>query len=146
MITHATRLPQVAMRPLGTPFSFLNRKNLRTPIQRNLLLLGGETESSLLIASCIARPLDRFLGACLSFYGWALYFGEMPAGVSDGYWTNVCIRCGSGVAMERLEFDLKLVRRHPFFATYRCPVCDTVNFFTEDRMYRRFSETEGPAW
>jgi SAM-dependent methyltransferase len=139
MIASATTLRHAAVRPPGASLSFLNRHNHRRRPPRRLLLLGGGIETTLLLASYCFRLVDRFLGTRLSFYGWVLYFGSMPAGILEDYWTNVCIRCGSGVSSDRLAHDLKLVRRLLFVSTYRCPVCGALNLFTEDRHYRRFS-------
>ena len=73
-IEQSTALPHYGTRTLCTSFSFLNRKLHRTP--RRLLLLGGGTQTSLLLGTYILRLMDRFLGTRLIVYGWALYFGE----------------------------------------------------------------------
>ena len=91
----------------------------------------GDRDFSLFLATYILRLLDRFLGTRLSFYGWALYFGNAPDRIDDGCWTNVCIRCGSGHPSDRLLCVL------PFLPAYRCPACGTLNLFTDDKHYRR---------
>ena len=131
IVERTTRLKHVATRPLCTSFSFLNRMNRRARPPRRLWLLGGGTETSLFFATYILRLLDRFLGTRLSFYGWALYFGNAPDRIDDGCWTNVCIRCGSGHPSDRL---LRVLR---FLPAYRCPACGTLNLFTDDKHYRR---------
>ena len=133
-IERATRLKHVATRPLCTSFSFLNRNNRRSRWPRRLWLLGGGTETSLFLATYVFRLLDRFLGTRLSFYGWALYFGNAPDRLDSGCWTNVCIRCGSGHPSDRL---LRVLR---FLPAYRCPACGTLNLFTDDRHYRRLGK------
>jgi len=141
MIERTTKLKHVATRPLCSSFSFLNRNNCRTRPPRRLWLLGGGTETSLLFATYILRLLDRFLGTRLSFYGWDLYFGNPPAHIDSGCWTNVCIRCGSGHPSDRLLCGHKLVRLLSFLPAYRCPACGTLNLFTDDKHYRRLGKT-----
>ena len=136
MIERATRLKHVATRPLCTSFSFLNQNNRRTRPPRRLWLLGGGTETSLFFATYIFRLLDRCLGTRLSFYGWALYFGNPPAPIDSGCWTNVCIRCGSGHPSDRLLCSRKFVRLLPFLPAYQCPACGTLNLFTDDKHYQ----------
>ena len=141
LIERTTELRHVATRPLCTSFSFLNRNNCRTRPPRRLWLLGGGTETSLFFATYIFRLSDRFLGTRLSFYGWALYFGNAPTYLDSACWTNVCIRCGSGHPSDGLLRGDKLVRVLPFLAAYRCPACGTMNLFTEDKHYRHFGRT-----
>jgi SAM-dependent methyltransferase len=135
IIERTTKLKHVATRPLCTSFSFLNRKNRRTRPPRRLWLVGGGTEISLFLATYILRLLDRFLGTRLSFYGWALYFGNAPDRLDSGCWTNVCIRCGSGHPSDRLLCVLR------FLPAYRCPACGTLNLFTDDKHYWRLGKT-----
>jgi phage FluMu protein Com len=44
----------------------------------------------------------------------------------------VCVRCGSGHASEWLA-SIGLVRRAMWVRYYRCPRCDAMNYFTDDR-------------
>jgi SAM-dependent methyltransferase len=127
-IETATALPHLGTRTLCTSFSFLNRKLIRARIPGKLLLLGGGTQTSLLMATYTLRLLDRFLGTRLIVYGWALYFGKAPE--SSETWTNVCILCGSGQDSSSLVVFRKLLL--PF---YRCPQCGTLNLFTRDEHY-----------
>jgi SAM-dependent methyltransferase len=127
-IETAIALPHLGTRTLCASFSFLNRKLIRTRIPGKLLLLGGGTQTSLLIATYALRLLDRFLGTRLIVYGWALYFGKSPE--TSETWTNVCILCGSGQDSKSLRVFRKLLL--PF---YRCPQCGTLNLFTRDEYY-----------
>lgn len=128
-IQRATGLRHTATRTLCTSLSFLNRRNHRTRAPRRLLLLGGGTQTSLLLLTYLFRLLDRFLGTRLSVYGWALYFGNSEAIVDRNAWTNVCILCGAGHPSDQLRVIF----------TYRCPDCGTLNLFTNDRHYRHFN-------
>ena len=116
-IARATGLPHVATRTLRASFSYLNRKNRRTPPPRKLYLLGCGTETSLLALNALVRLSDRWLGTRLSIYGWAFYCGTIKTEIDRTTWTDVCIRCGSG---------------HPPSAAagrlfYRCPQCGAPN-------------------
>jgi hypothetical protein len=130
-IETATALPHCGTRTLCTSFSFLNRKLHRTP--RRLLLLGGGTQTSLLLGTYFLRLMDRFFGTRLIVYGWALYFGEGTESIERATWTNVCILCGAGHGSSWLLDEKRVFRRLlPF---YRCPQCGTLNLFTRDEHY-----------
>jgi SAM-dependent methyltransferase len=137
-VAHATGLAHVATRTLCTSFSFLNRRNRRTRGPRRLLLLGGGTQTSLLLASYFLRQFDRWLGTRSTVYGWAFYFGNVDSRLVDQQaWTNVCIRCGAGHRSDWLR-DQNLVERLVGLQSYWCPCCETRNMFTEDGEYRHF--------
>ncbi len=131
-IESATHLRHIATRTLLTSLSYLNRKNFRERSPRRLLLMGNGSEISLHLFTYFARLSDRLFGTRLRVYGWALYFGSVPAPVDTGVWTNVCIRCGSGAPSEWLH-HLKVVHRRFLLPVYRCPSCGTTNLFTDDR-------------
>jgi len=137
IIQRATHLGHVGTRTLCTSLSYLNRRNLRTPSPKRLLLAGGGSEISLYLFSYFARLSDRVFGTRLSVYGWMLYFGNLTAPVGAEAWNNVCILCGSGAPSEWLR-HLNLVRKRFFLPVYRCPSCGTINLFSDDRHYRHF--------
>jgi SAM-dependent methyltransferase len=146
-IERATGLRHVATRTLCSSLSFLNRRNCRTRPPRRLLLLGGGTEASLLLLTYFFRMLDRLLGTRTSVYGWALYFGSVTPALNGGVWTNVCIRCGAGHPSQWLLDQRRVLRHLPLAPpVYRCPRCQAVNVFTDDRDYSRLAEacTEPP--
>jgi SAM-dependent methyltransferase len=137
-IEAATALPHRGTRTLCTSFSFLNRKLRRTRAPRRLLLLGGGTQTSLLVATYVLRLIDRIFKTRLIVYGWALYFGEAPEDSSGETWTNVCILCGSGQSSSSLIQEKRVFRKMllPF---YRCSQCGTLNLFTRDEHYSHLS-------
>lgn len=126
LIEGHTRMRFVAGRTLRTSLAILNRKNQSGRIQRKLLLLGGGSETLLVLWSAIARFLDRRLSTRLSVYGWALYFGEIGEEVDRGTWSNVCVRCGAGYSSAWLE-NTGRAR-----SGYTCPGCGAWNIFTRD--------------
>lgn len=141
-IETATGLPHRGTRTLCTSFSFLNRKLRRTRAPRRLLLIGGGTQTSLLLGTYLLRRIDRLFKTRLIVYGWALYFGQAPEDSSAGAWTNVCILCGSGQASVWLLREKRVFRR--LLPCYRCAQCGTLNLFTRDEDYSHLNEK--PAW
>lgn len=139
-IEHATHLPHVETRTLFASLSFLNRRTFRIRRPKRYLLVGNGTEISLHLFTYFARLSDRLFGTRLGVYGWALYFGTFPVPIETGVWSNVCVRCGSGAQSEWLR-RMNLVRRRFFLRVYRCPSCGAANVLSEDRHYRRLSET-----
>jgi SAM-dependent methyltransferase len=134
-IERATGLKHTATRTLCTSLSFLNRRNRRTRAPRRLLLLGGGTQTSLLLLTHAFRLLDRLFGTRLSVYGWALYFGNIQATIDQNAWTNVCILCGAGHPSDRLLREQMVVPQY-IVSVYRCPNCRTLNLFTDDNFYQ----------
>jgi SAM-dependent methyltransferase len=121
-IEEATGLRHAATRTLCTSFSYLNRKNRRAAPPKKLYLLGGGTEISLHLFNAVFRLSDRWLNTRLSVYGWALYFGNIDAGIDKTTWRNVCIRCGSGHPRSALAGRL----------AYRCPTCGAANLISAE--------------
>jgi SAM-dependent methyltransferase len=131
LVSEATGLKHAGTRTLCTSLSFLNRKNMTSRAPRKLVLFCYGNEDFLRLLTFVFRKIDRLLGWRSSVYGWAFYFGDMPAPDADA-WSNVCIRCGSGHRSARLK-DSGSVRKRRFLpATYMCPQCKTKNFFTDD--------------
>jgi SAM-dependent methyltransferase len=128
-IQERTGLPHVATRTLCSSLSFLNRRMTAHPLPRRALLLGGGTETSLFWFGLLSRFLDRQVHTRFSVYGWAFYFGNVPAASIDlTTWRNVCLRCGSGHPASSLTVG-KFLR---FLRVYQCPECGAVNPFTAD--------------
>ena len=139
-IERATHLPHVQTRTLFASLSFLNSRTFRIRRPKRYLLVGRGTEISLHLFTWFARLSDRLCGTRLGVYGWALYFGTFPVPVDTEVWSNVCVRCGSGAQSEWLR-RMHLVRRRLFLEIYSCPSCGATNLLSEDRHFRRFSET-----
>ena len=131
LIEGRTRMRFVGGRTLRTSLSILNRKNQSGHIQRKQLLLGGGSETLLVIWNAISRLVDRWIGTRLSVYGWALYFGEIGEEVDRATWSNVCARCGAGYSSAWLE-NTGRVRRRWLIRGYTCPMCGAWNIFTRD--------------
>lgn len=138
-IERATALPHRGTRTLCTSFSILNRKVRRTRAPRRLLLLGGGTQTSLLLGTYILRLADRFFETRLIVYGWAFYFGEATENMDAAPWTNVCILCGAGHASSWLLHENRVFRKL-FLSLYRCPACGALNLFTRDENYPHLSQ------
>jgi hypothetical protein len=132
LIEGPTRLRFAGGRTLRTSLAILNRKNQGGRIQRKLLLLGGGSETLLVLWSAISRIVDRLLGTRLSVYGWALYFGELGEAVDRGTWSNVCARCGAGYSSAWLENTGRVRRGRWLVRGYACPACGAWNIFTHD--------------
>lgn len=127
-----THLRFAGGRLLMTSFAFLNRRNWPGPLRKKLLVLGAGSEGVLRLWSAVSRWLDRWFHIRLTFYGWALYFGNLQAEVEPGPWSNVCVRCGSGASSAWLE-SCGRVHRNPWLIRgYACPGCGAWNIFTLD--------------
>ena len=126
-ISQATGLPHRATRVLCSSLSFLNRRNSPRPIPRRLILLGAGYEWSLRLYVRLSRRLDRCLGTRLSVYGWAFYFGNVPANISTEPAKNVCIRCGSGTPCSEVAHHIRQNAFH--VSSYLCPRCGARNPF-----------------
>lgn len=116
-----------AAKLLCTSLSFANRNNIPGRRQKKLLLLAGGNESALRYFTFFLRLADRWFRLRSSIYGWAYYFGDLAAAPDLETWTNVCIRCGSAHPAASLHTNGGWAIRR-----YRCPVCQTVNFYTSD--------------
>jgi hypothetical protein len=78
-----------------------------------------------------SRRIDRVFNLRTSIYGWAFYFGAVPAPIDSEAMANVCIRCGQGIAKSTLEGDGN-VRATVFgVRVYACPACEAVNPFVD---------------
>jgi len=137
-VEHATGLHLVTTRKLCSSFSFLNRANRRSPAPMRLLLLGGGTQISLLLWNGFLKLIDYLFQSRLSIYGWALFFGHIEEKFDSDAWTNVCVLCGAGHSSDWLT-ESKLVQQK-LLSFYRCPNCETLNLFTDDKHYRHFNE------
>jgi SAM-dependent methyltransferase len=130
-IERATGLRHVGTRVLCSSLSFLNRRNSHSPRPRRLILLGAGYEWSLLLYTWLSRRIDRLLNQRTSVYGWAFYFGENLAPDTET-WSNVCVMCGSGHPSSSLRTGGRVIHHRFLPAVYRCPQCNTRNFFTDD--------------
>jgi SAM-dependent methyltransferase len=129
LVSEKTGLPHVGTRVLCTSLSFLNRANIPGRPQRLLVLFGNGSERFLRLLTYAFRRMDRVFQSRTCVYGWACYFGP-GLKIETGTWTNVCVRCGSAHASERLLQE-GFVRRHAFL----CPQCGARNYFTDDAEY-----------
>lgn len=124
-IERATGLRHRSTQPLWSSLSFLNRRRAPRPLPRRLWLLGGGGEWSLFLYVWLSRRIDRWFGTRTGIYGWAFTFGAAPAPRDPEGWPNVCLRCGSGCAVNELSPS----RTFPGMDTYRCPHCGAQNPF-----------------
>ena len=129
LVSEKTGLPHAGTRVLCTSLSFLNRANIPGRPQKLLLLFGNGSERLLRLLTYTFRWIDRVFRTRSCVYGWACYFGS-GLKIETGTWTNVCVRCGSAHASERLRKEGRVRRR-----AFLCPRCGTKNYFTEDRDY-----------
>jgi len=130
IVTRGTGLEFRGRRTLFTSLSFLHPANRGEKRNRRFLVLLGAGERALRVATRLFRAVDRRLGTRTAIYGWAFYFGFLPENAPLAPWSNVCVRCGAGHPSRQL---LPLVRG--LFREYRCPVCNTRNYYTEDAPY-----------
>jgi SAM-dependent methyltransferase len=128
-IAQATGLPHVGTRVLCTSFSFLNSKTWVAPPPKRVYLLGGGNERWLILWNHLFRLCDFILRTELAVYGWALFFGSIPASIDTEPWINVCVRCGSGHQTTALVGQGRVAREFGLFRTYRCPQCGAANLF-----------------
>lgn len=138
-IRRSTAMRHVGSRTLCTSLSFLNRRNCRSRLPRRAVLVGGGTQFSLALPTYFFRLLDRLVHTRTSVYGWALYFGSVELTAAKAVWKNVCIRRGSGHPSAWLKC-CHLVRRFLCLRLYRCPICRTLNLFTDDEHYRHLAD------
>jgi hypothetical protein len=134
MLADVTGLRHAATRVLCTSLSFLNRRNIRSRPPRKLLLFLNGRESFVRALTYALRCLDRWFHLRASVYGWAFFFGE-PLDPDITTWSNVCVRCGSGIASSLLESTDRVMRRTVLPDVYLCPNCGARNFFTDDRAF-----------
>lgn len=131
-ITAATRLTLSGSRMLYSSFEFLNRYYFKPGTGWRLFVVGNGSRRSIMLLSYVTRLIDRLFGTRMSVYGWALYFGDLSEPVESTPWSNVCVGCGSGFSAAWLR-AMKLVRRRFLVCRfYRCPICNSGNFFTLD--------------
>jgi SAM-dependent methyltransferase len=131
-IESRTGLRHTATRVLYTSLSFLNAKNFTAPPPRRMLLLGGGSERAVFLLNYLLRKIGRLGWQRADVYGWALYFGQIGAPVSETAWRNVCLRCGSGHPSAALESERAVRRRFGVLVVYRCPGCGAANPYTPD--------------
>jgi SAM-dependent methyltransferase len=136
LFTGATGLRHVGTRVLHTSLSFLNRRNLASRPPRKLWLFANGNENLVRALTYALRRLDHWFHLRASVYGWALFFGDGLAPRVDA-WSNVCVRCGSGVPSSLL----KVRRRRLLPDVYACPCCATANYFTDDSEFSGLSKT-----
>ncbi len=126
MVERSTHLKCRATRILCSSLSFLNRRNAPLPPPKRLFLLGGGTDTSLLLYSWLSRRMDRWFGFRTSIYGWAFYFGHVKMPIDTATHRNVCILCGSGFSARFLDL------RGYLLPLYKCPECGANNVFSLD--------------
>jgi SAM-dependent methyltransferase len=115
-------------RTLCASLTFLNR-NARHPGAGQLRIPFRLPERLLLYFTWLLRSADRRIGARLTIYGWALYFGNLQVHVDPAVRTNICIRCGQAHPSVWL-LSLGVVRqRRCLFDRYNCPGCGARNIF-----------------
>ena len=132
LIERGAGLKHQGTRFLCSSFSILNARNLGPRrLGRVVRFLGGN-EGLLAFITLILRRADRLLRTSASFYGWALYFGDLRLEVDEGPWTNVCVRCGAGHPSDWLE-SIGQVETGWLLRSYDCPTCGARNFFTSDK-------------
>ncbi len=136
LIGASTGLHLAVTRVLCTSLSFLNRRNITGRPPRKLWLFANGRESVLRALVYWLRILDRWFGWRTSVYGWAYYFGDNLEPVDSATASNVCIRCGSASPSPFLEIAGRVLHRRFRPPVYRCPVCDTRNYFTSDACLR----------
>jgi hypothetical protein len=140
MFTKATGLKHAGTRVLCTSLSFLNRRNMVARPPRKLLVLGNGNERVVRALTYVLRCFDRWFHRRASVYGWAFFFG-CPLAPDIGVWSNVCVRCGSGVPSVLLTSGGRVTRRRILPDLYACPRCGTRNFFTEDSDFGYLAQT-----
>jgi SAM-dependent methyltransferase len=115
-------------RTLCASLTFLN-SSARNPGTGQLRIPFRLPERLLLYLTWLLRAADRRLGARLTIYGWALYFGNLQERVDPTLRTNICIRCGQAHPSDWL-LSLGAVRqRRWLFDHYKCPGCGARNIF-----------------
>ena len=130
MFTEATGLRHAGTRVLCTSLSFLNRKNIPARPPRKLLLFGNGNEAFVRALTYLLRRIDRHFRRRASVYGWAFFFGDSFT-PDLAVWSNVCVRCGSGIS----PAGLPVTKRRFLPDVYQCPRCGTSNYFTDDRAF-----------
>jgi len=133
LIVRETGLPHRGTRTLFSSLAFIHPDN-RGHCGRLIILLGAR-EGAIRWFTWFCRVSDRILGTRLAVYGWALYFGEIPAPLDLEPWSNVCIRCGAARPFTVLSASGDF-RQGPFVSRYRCPDCGTWNLCTRDEPFR----------
>jgi hypothetical protein len=134
MFTEATGLEIAGTRVLCTSLSFLNRRNMSRPPRKLLLFCNGD-ERFVRALTYVLRCVDRRFHRRTSVYGWAFFFG-CPLAPDVEVWSNVCVKCGSGVSSSLLRSEGRVTRRRFLPDVYACPQCGTRNFFTDDYAFR----------
>jgi SAM-dependent methyltransferase len=138
MICEATGFKLAGTRVLCTSLSFLNRRNMRSKPPRRLLLFGNGNETLVRCLTWLLRAFDRVFHRRASVYGWAYYFGCSLA-PDVGTWSNVCVRCGAGVASGLLRSAGRVQNRRWLPNLYKCPACEALNYFTDDEDFKYLS-------
>ncbi len=134
----ATGLRALAVRPLLTSLSFLDRRNGRSRIPRKAVLVGSGHAFALHAINFLLRTLDSLVHTRTALYGWAIYLGNLRERVETEPWANVCIRCGSGHPAEALLGQGRIRRRWGVVRCYTCPSCGTRNVFYPDKRLAHF--------
>ena len=130
-IAAETGLPLAGVRVLYSSLWFLNGARFQPRPPRKLWLLGNGNLRAIAWLTYLLRMADRLFGTRTSVYGWALYFGQVPAPIETGPWTNVCVGCGTGRSAAALISNGRLKSRWPV-RYYLCPSCGAWNLFTLD--------------
>ncbi len=135
MFTQATGMSHAGTRVLCTSLSFLNRRNIPGRPPRKVLLFGNGNEEVVRFLTYTLRCIDRWFRTRSCVYGWAFFFGDSLAPDVEA-WSNVCVRCGSGVRSALLEKEGRVTRRRVLPDVYACPRCGARNYFTDDSAFR----------
>lgn len=131
LVQSVTGLKCRGTRVLFSGLSFLNAHNVTRPPKRLLLFANGN-EKFLAVLTWALRTADLLFGTRLSQYGWEFYFGNAAPLDSAEWWSNVCVRCGSGHSQAFLRRRTAVHRALRFWESYRCPECGGWNLLTRD--------------
>jgi SAM-dependent methyltransferase len=126
LIREGTGLPLRGTTVLFSSLSFLNAHNFVARPPRKIALFAFGNERFLAFLVHALRCADGLFGTRLSVYGWSFYFGNIVRPESEGFWRNVCVRCGSGAAVSYLRRAGVVHGR-----SYHCPSCGGFNLLYE---------------
>jgi len=133
IISESTGLPCVATLVLHSSLLFLQRSRYNGRPPRRLLVIGNGNSRCIALFTWFLRKFDDVFSTRTGVYGWALYFGQVPAAVEAREWRNVCVRCGIASSEGQLMAEGDVRRSLLFWKSYRCLQCGEWNLLTPDR-------------